>query len=1244
MKRFLEHHIGALLAWLLIVIVAVAGMPDTAALVRERGDIRVPKTMQSQVATAIQNKWGKGQSDARQVAVVFSNGDAKLTASQRQSVAQTVTFLQNNRAKYHIKSIMAPSDNAETKKQLVAKDGTTQIVQLMVGKQQTVRQMTATLEKAVKTKHVTTYVTGADILTDDFNQATEAGIKKTEVIAAVFIFVVLILVFRSPVVPVISLATVGVSLLVSLSLVMNLVKFLGFPLSAFTQVFMVVILFGIGTDYNILLYDQFKEELAAGLSNTEAAAKARRVAGRTILYSGSSVLIGFSALGLAKFSIYQSAVGVAVGVAVLLVVLLTLNPFFMATMGKRLFWPTKDFTGGSRSRFWQALASRSVLHPLIALVLVALCAVPVLLGYNGSLNYDTVVELGAKVPAKQGFKVIQAHYSKGTAEPSTLYIQSDKKLAANQYLKVIDQLTRKLQQDPSIETVASVTQPGGSAISDLYVQKQLGTVTSGMTQARTGLGEINRGLQSASSQLAGADMASGLAGVRQLVSGTDQLLTGSKQLQSGTKQLATGANTLNQGVGQYTGAVAQLNAGTTQLAANSPQLEAGVTQLTQQTQALPLAVAGLTAYTTGINGGIAQINGALADNAAAFGQLAAAQTQMQALTAQTATMRTQLAAAQKLAPQLAAAIKLLDQLQAAKADLTALQTKATGLTKTLATVRTTMTQVALRNVAATAAERAIITQAQAIVADDTASAAAKKAAQAIVTKAQANLSDNLQANTKAISGVASQAGALTLPDLTKLRELAAALPSDDDIAELKSELQNAQALMQSAAGMLDQADALSGQTAKLGELTTALTQLQTGLKTLQTNSNAAVQIATQLNAGVNGSGVDLSSQKTIQNTIQNAAMTRQLAALTGGVSQYVSGVNQVASGTSQLAANATGLSSGAAQLLAGSQQLAANVPALTSGLTQERAGQQTMYNTLVGLTGQMTQLQTGLGSATAGLTQIDGGVQTANGYLTGLKHSAAAKEFYIPKAQLTGKAFEPALDQYLSKDQTATQLTLVFKVDPASAKAMAKVTALQKEVQNQLRGTALAGATVAIGGQTAFTADTRDVASSDFMRTAVIMLVGIALALMVVTRSLLQPVYILGTLLLAYFSSLTLTRLLSAALLGQAELTWNTPFFGFIMLIALGVDYSIFLMMKYREFGQELAPSRAMVQAAEIIGAVVISAAIILGGTFAALMPSGVLTLIQVAITVMIGLIILVVLLPIILSASVALTYDRHDA
>jgi RND superfamily putative drug exporter len=98
------------------------------------------------------------------------------------------------------------------------------------------------------------------------------------------------------------------------------------------------------------------------------------------------------------------------------------------------------------------------------------------------------------------------------------------------------------------------------------------------------------------------------------------------------------------------------------------------------------------------------------------------------------------------------------------------------------------------------------------------------------------------------------------------------------------------------------------------------------------------------------------------------------------------------------------------------------------------------------------------------------------------------------------------------------------------------------------------------------------------------------------------------------------------------------------MLLALGVDYSIFLMMKYREFDAQIPnPKARIMSASAVIGAVVISAAIILSGTFAALMPSGVLTLIQVAMGVIVGLVLLVIFIPVILPALISLTYGGND-
>lgn len=102
-----------------------------------------------------------------------------------------------------------------------------------------------------------------------------------------------------------------------------------------------------------------------------------------------------------------------------------------------------------------------------------------------------------------------------------------------------------------------------------------------------------------------------------------------------------------------------------------------------------------------------------------------------------------------------------------------------------------------------------------------------------------------------------------------------------------------------------------------------------------------------------------------------------------------------------------------------------------------------------------------------------------------------------------------------------------------------------------------------------------------------IMLAGIALVLIWITRSFWQPVFIIASLLLAYGASMGLTELIGCHVLGTDHLGWNVPFFSFIMIIGLGVDYSIFMMMRYREDGGHAV--NAIVDAARYIGGVVIS-------------------------------------------------------
>jgi RND superfamily putative drug exporter len=134
------------------------------------------------------------------------------------------------------------------------------------------------------------------------------------------------------------------------------------------------------------------------------------------------------------------------------------------------------------------------------------------------------------------------------------------------------------------------------------------------------------------------------------------------------------------------------------------------------------------------------------------------------------------------------------------------------------------------------------------------------------------------------------------------------------------------------------------------------------------------------------------------------------------------------------------------------------------------------------------------------------------------------------------------------------------------------------------------------------------------------MLIGIAIILIVLLRSLVMPLYLLVSLLLCFYSSLAINQLIYVNILGYDGTNWTMPFFGFVILMALGVDYSIFLMDRFNE-NKGMPVKDAMLLAMRNMGTVIFSAVLILGGTFAAMFPSGVLSLMQIATIVLGGLV-----------------------
>lgn len=1213
MQKFLKNHVFSLIAWVLILIISVVALPNITELTNAHSDITLPSNVESNVAQSIENNWGAKKKNTYAIALVFNKEHGKLTDADKQAINNTLDKFTNDKSKYGIKDTLLPDSNIATRKKLQSKDGTTWVAQFNVSKKgRTVEQVYSQMNRDVKTQGLRTYVTGADVLQHDFSASIQEGIKKTEAITVVFIFIVLIIVFKSPIVPLISLLTVGVSFLTSFSIVTNLVEHANFPFSNFTQVFMVIVLFGIGTDYNILLYDKFKEDLGKGMDKYKAMHDALRNAGKTILYSGSSILIGFTALSLAKFSIYRSAVGVAVGVAVLLVVLLTLNPFFMAVLGKKMFWPVKKFTGESDDKLWHGISASTLKHPIIYLAVLAVVTVPFMLMYSGHLNYDDTDEIADSVPSKQGLLVVQKHFSKGMAEPSYLYIQSKHRLDNEENLKLIDQLTRQLQQSKDVSFATSVTQPYGEPIDMLYVNNQLNTVNDGVDQARSGLGKLSKGANKvangANRLRDGADQLQD--GTGRLQSGAQQLVGGTSRLQNGAQQLQSGATRLQSGSGQLVSGADRLRSGAGQLQSGAVRLQTGAGRLESGTHALQSGASSLVSGANRLKNGANSLQSGTQQMVNQLQQLSS-----QLSTQLSGSNKQQLAQLQTALPQINSGIQQLNQ-QVSGLDISGLTSQLSGLSDKISAAESSAKDQAagaVKQASSAAGDAAIAAlEKSGVKIDSSQAAAAKAAANAVGDQASGQVKNSSSSaagniDTNSLSSMTSPVSQLKQAVAQLAQASNKALPgAATALNQLSSGLTQVQSAASQGVAGAQRLNSGAGQLSSgLGSLSSGASRLGAGVNRL---NNGAGQLNTGLGTLANGAGTLNNGLGTLANGA--GTLNNGLGTLANGAGQLNNGVGQLASQAPQLISGIGQLNSGAGQLSMGAGKLAAKAPELTTGIDT---------------------VNSGLGQGEA--------------YLRGLGSSAAADTFYIPKEFLKNEMFKKSMDVYLSPDKKSAQIIVVFNSNPSATEATDESQELSAMAKKTFQGTPLKNAKVAMGGQSSKIKDTKSVASGDFIRTAAIMLIGIGIALMFVTRSLLQPVYILGTLLIAYLCSLSINQWIVKAVLGRSMLTWNTPFFSFIMLIALGVDYSIFLMTRYNELKEEgfTTPSSRILKACAIIGTVVISAAIILGGTFAALIPSGIPTLIEVALTVDVGLLILVFILPITLSAAVKLTYEGID-
>lgn len=223
-----------------------------------------------------------------------------------------------------------------------------------------------------------------------------------------------------------------------------------------------------------------------------------------------------------------------------------------------------------------------------------------------------------------------------------------------------------------------------------------------------------------------------------------------------------------------------------------------------------------------------------------------------------------------------------------------------------------------------------------------------------------------------------------------------------------------------------------------------------------------------------------------------------------------------------------------------------------------------------------------------------------------------------------------------SADGSLTRIAVTSEYAPGTAQSLEQITELRDAVHP------IAGADAVVGGAVATDLDAREGGERDLLLVAPLVLGVSFLVLLVLLRSLVAPALLLLVNLASAVAAIGAGAWLSRVVLDQQALDLQVPILAFLFLVALGIDYTIFLVHRAREEATRLGTREGMVEAVAHTGAVITSAGIVLAAVFAALGVLPLVTLGQLGLIVGVGVVVdTLVVRTVIVPAIFSLVGDR---
>ncbi|WP_042395838.1 MMPL family transporter [Streptacidiphilus carbonis] len=454
-RTVVRHPVWTIVAWIVAAVVIAMTAPTLASNSDESSFL--PKSYESIQAMTLQQKaFPAAFTPAAEALFQRTDGQA-LTAADKATVAKVTSELNKETIK-DVQGVFAGPYSSDGKYglSLVKMDDKSNGQPSQADAAKALRDDMATLTKGTD---ISAKLGGSAAQVLDQQDASKRGQSLIGVGTFVIIIVAMILIFRAPLMAILPLLLIGIVAVAANGLIADITKLLGLESNSSVSGILIVVLFGVGTDYILFLMFRYRERLRAGDDSKEAMITAVGRVGEAIASAAGAVIIAFLALSLSSVSfLKQMGPALAISVGVTLIAGLTLVPAVFSLIPPRaLFWPSKKWKvephGSAFAKVGRGVQRRPALVAIVSgLLMVALALVAT--SYKASFDFAS----GSMPKTKESMVVqdtVTKAFSAGATQPTQVYLTSENGSPLDR--TAVAAFGQKLTTVPGVGSVAPAT-------------------------------------------------------------------------------------------------------------------------------------------------------------------------------------------------------------------------------------------------------------------------------------------------------------------------------------------------------------------------------------------------------------------------------------------------------------------------------------------------------------------------------------------------------------------------------------------------------------------------------------------------------------------------------------------------------------------------------------------------------------------------------------------------------------------